>query len=106
MSIEDCGTDDPNLIDPVRLRKDTVWNDVVDAQARAGQQIILYKGFEAMTDPRNEEAIKGIFDLATKKALQKAGVLDENFDVIPGQEEYVCFLPKKKEQKIEDNLPL
>ena len=95
MSIEDMGTDDPNLIDPIETRKRTGYNTVVDAQARAGATIIMYKGFGAMTDPRNKEAIKGVFELATKKALQKAGVLDESFEVIPGQEEFVCFLPKK-----------
>jgi hypothetical protein len=48
-------------------------------------------GLEWMADPNNKETIKTVFKKARDIALQRTGVLDENFQIISGQEEYTHY---------------
>lgn len=57
-------------------------------EKRAAITIALYRGPKAFLIPENEEKIKKVFRLAQKLALRDVGVLNEEFEVIPGQERF------------------
>lgn len=80
-------------IDPqIEARKRYVDNVIQRALVRAGVTIAINCGTGAFLIEENRPKIKEVFRLARDQALQKAGVLDEELNVIPGQED---FAPKK-----------
>lgn len=82
---------DPNFItDPVLERKMVVENAVKNAEAHVAKMMVVYYGVEAMIDPENKEAIRANFKSARNKAFQKIGVLDKDFQIVPGQEMFLC----------------
>jgi len=73
------------------LRKSIVRRTIVDVTAQVGGALIGGMGLEWMADPNNKETIKTVFKKARDIALQRTGVLDENFQIISGQEEYTHY---------------
>lgn len=81
---------DPDFINSPEYRKMVVKNAVTNAIVRAGTTMIICYGFEAMRDPANEEIVRENYKSARNKALQKMGVLDKDFQIVPGQEMFLC----------------
>ena len=90
MSIEDAfvhETDEP--IDPTVLRQIEIKNALEKATIGAATTIALNCGTKIFDDKSQEPAIRNIFRIAQQNALQRKGVLDEKFAVIPGQERFL-----------------
>ncbi len=89
-----------SLVDPfptiaIPSRKRHISNMVTEAAVKAAATMMIECGGVAefgIAMKEQEEAVRANFRGATRRALQKVGVLDENFSVIPGQEEYAqCY---------------
>lgn len=82
---------DPGNVDPKILRKLQVNSAVERAMIGVMFTIALEYGTEAeaVSIDENRSAIRYNLESARNRALQKVGVLDESFRVIPGQEEFL-----------------
>ena len=85
-----------SLVDPLTTiaipsRERQISSAVTEAAARVSLAMIFECGGVeefGVAMKEQEETVRINFRGATKRALQRAGVLDENSSVIPGQEEH------------------
>lgn len=80
---------DPIDVDPKIVRKLQVNGAVERAMLGVMFTIALEYGSGAISITKNRPVIRYNLESARNRALQKVGVLDENFKVIPGQEEFL-----------------